>query len=148
MGFIYKIVIGEDIYIGSTKNKILSQRQGQHNYKLRNGCEYILYKKCRENNIKKIICRMIEKVDNNKLLELEDKYIRELKPTLNKNNVISTTEDVKQRRKKEYDIKYKEKIKCDLCGSIVSKGNLKKHQSRMICRKMWDISLLFSDDEE
>ena len=36
MGFIYKIEIDNELYIGSTKQKYLSQRQGLHNYRLTN----------------------------------------------------------------------------------------------------------------
>ncbi len=42
----------------------------------------------------------------------------------------------------------KEKIKCDKCGVCIQKKNLKKHYTTMSCRKMWDYSLLNSDDEE
>ena len=36
MGFIYKIVVAGEIYIGSTKIKYLCQRQAKHNQDLRN----------------------------------------------------------------------------------------------------------------
>jgi formylmethanofuran dehydrogenase subunit E len=42
----------------------------------------------------------------------------------------------------------KKKVKCDKCGVIVFKSYLKNHQSRMICKKFWDYSLLDTDDEE
>ena len=163
MGFIYKIVIGEDLYIGSTKNKYLSHRQGQHNHILNNpnvkNYNNPLYKFCREHNVKKIICEMLEKVDNENIMIKEQEYINKLNSTLNTNRAYRTEEErIEQKildRKKQNEKnneknkeKNKEKIKCDLCGSIVSKGSLKRHQTRMICRKMWDISLLFTDDEE
>ena len=174
MGFIYKIVIGEDIYIGSTKNKYLCNRQYTHNYKLKNGCEYKLYKFCRENKVEKIICEMLEKVDNENIVIKEQEYIKMLEPSLNSHKAYQTIEEKKindkkyreenkdkikkyreenKNRRKEYDKKYYEenkkgKIKCDKCGCMTSKINLKRHQKRMICRKMWDYTLLNSDDEE
>lgn len=76
------------------------------------------------------------------------KNIRNMKQQqYRENNKEKMKEYQKEYRKKNKD-KIKEKIKCDLCGSIVSKGSLKRHQTRMICRKMWDSSLLNSDDEE
>ena len=162
MGFIYKIVIGEDLYIGSTKKKLLSNRQGQHNYCLRNNDNLPLYKFCRENKVEKIICEMLEKVDNENIVIKEQEYINKLNPTLNTNKANSTKEDRKKtihksrekykdkynEKKREYYNNNKEKIKCDKCGVMITKRYLKNHQSRMICRKMWDISLLFTDDEE
>ena len=42
----------------------------------------------------------------------------------------------------------KKKVKCDKCGTLIFKSYLKNHQSRMICKKFWDISLLNSDNDE
>ena len=67
-----------------------------------------------------------------------------LEPNLNTYRAFQTKEDRKEQNKKCQ----KKKVKCDKCGIIITKRYLKNHQSRMICRKMWDISLLFSDDEE
>ena len=170
MGFIYKIVIGEDLYIGSTKNKYLCNRQSTHNAYYKKDCNKLLYKKCKEYNIEKIKCILLEEVDNENIKIKEQEYINKLNPSLNVRKAYNTIEEqkeyikikdkkyyeknkdkIKKNREKYYEKnkeKNKEKIKCDLCGSIVSKGSLKKHQSRMICRKMWDSSLLFTDDEE
>jgi len=86
IGTVYKIEIGEKIYIGSTIQK-LSDRQRKHNFNLKQE-EYKnkLYKKCRENNITKIICilleeKEIEDIDEIRLLEQE--YITKLQPSLN-----------------------------------------------------------------
>ena len=185
MGFIYKIEVKNELYIGSTKKNLLSQRQGQHNYSLRNNDNLPLYKFCKENKIEKIICEMLEKVDNENIVIKEQEYINKLNPTLNTNKAHSTKEDRKKtihksrekykdkynekkrehynnnkneinekrkikynENKKEMLEKQKEKIKCDKCGVIITKRYLKNHQSRMSCRKMWDSSLLFTDDEE
>ena len=177
MGFIYKIEVGEECYIGSTKNKYLCNRQRQHNYDLKKSNSY-LYEFCREHKIEKIICELLEEVDNENIRIKEQEYIELLNPSLNVKRAFQTKEERKEQirlkdkkyreknkdkineKKKEYyennkkiclekmKENNKKKIKCDLCGSIVSKGSLKKHQSRMICRKIWDYSLLDSEDEE
>ena len=61
-----------------------------------------------------------------------------------------------KKERKEYDKKYREKkkekikepVKCNKCGIYIQKNCLKNHQSRMICKKFWDYSLLETDDEE
>ena len=59
MGFIYKIEIDNQIYIGSTKQK-LCRRQTNHNCSLNNSNDshynIYLYRFCRTHNIEKIIC--------------------------------------------------------------------------------------------
>tara|TARA_R100001463_G_scaffold69255_1_gene122733 strand:- start:688 stop:852 length:165 start_codon:yes stop_codon:yes gene_type:complete len=39
------------------------------------------------------------------------------------------------------------KVKCDKCGVMITKNYLKKHIKTMVCRKMWDYSLLDSDSD-
>jgi len=39
------------------------------------------------------------------------------------------------------------KVKCDKCGVMITKNYLKKHIKTMVCRKMWDSSLLDSDSD-
>ena len=198
IGTVYKIEIGEKIYIGSTIQK-LCKRQSLHNFILReNKQTYKLYEECRINNIKKIICIPLETKEIEDDLEirlLEQEYIDKLKPTINSqlaytgltreeyikdyyiNNKEKLTEKSKEyyeknkqtvlekQRKygKEHNEKSKErnkiyrnnnkdkvkeyftdyykknkdkvleKVKCDICNSIVNKGSLKRHQKRNIC---------------
>ena len=44
MGFIYKIEINNETYVGSTKNKYLCNRQYTHNYNMKNNNISIFYK--------------------------------------------------------------------------------------------------------
>ena len=114
MGVIYKIVIGEDCYVGST-TKNLIERQRQHNIRLNNKCPYFLYNFCREHKIENIILELIEdEVEEEDLKIREQFYIDKLKPTLNAYRAIRTNEDYKQ-IKREDGIRYrannKEKLK-------------------------------------
>jgi len=68
-GIIYKIVIDDKVYVGSTKSR-LSQRQSQHNYQLRKGCNRQLYNHAREKGIEEIICVGLETFKYNELWEL------------------------------------------------------------------------------
>ncbi len=148
MGFIYKIEVGEECYIGSTKQKYLSQRQADHNKLINNpnskAYNYSLYKFCREHNVRRIKCELLETVEDSELKILEQEYIKMLKPSLNTYRAFQTKEDRKEQNKNYH----KEKVKCDKCGVIINKTYLKNHQSRMSCRKFWDSSLLNSEDEE
>ena len=58
----------------------------------------------------------------------------------------------KNRKKKEpieTKAEYNKKIiSCDKCGTYIQQQSLSRHKKTMICRKMWDSSLLDSEDEE
>ena len=122
MGFIYKIEVEGELYIGSTKLK-LCQRQYQHNYEFNNSnrkdYNNHLYKFCREKKVKKIICELIEEVDDTELVILEQEYIKMLEPTLNSNRAYRTEEE-----QKEYNNK---KSKCPICGLEMYKNNISRH---------------------
>lgn len=130
MGCIYKIVVGEEIYIGSTKIKLLT-RQTKHNYRLNNpndnGCNLPLYIFCREHNVKKIICELIETVDNENIFIKEQEYMDLLNPTLNTYRAFRTEE-----QRLTYDrerMKKRNKIKdnCPICNKELIKNNIKQH---------------------
>tara|TARA_R110002126_G_scaffold279322_1_gene426197 strand:- start:2507 stop:3076 length:570 start_codon:yes stop_codon:yes gene_type:complete len=113
MGLIYKFVIGEECYVGSTKNLI--ERQKKHNRNLRNeNYNYLLYKKCREYKIEKIILELIEdEVEEEDLKIREQFYIDKLKPTLNSLRAFTTEEDTKLMDKEWHKKNYennKEKV--------------------------------------
>ena len=148
-GIIYKIEIYNEIYIGSTIQK-LSQRQRLHNYNLKvKNCK--LQKFCKENNINNITLIEIEKVKINNKIELniiEQKYINELQPSLNSKRAYRTEEESRSRHK-EYKNKNKDKIKeltkrgndkkkikinCEFCGKEMTTGNLSRH--KIICNKI------------
>ena len=50
-----------------------------------------------------------------------------------------------QRLRVEYN---KKVISCDKCGTYIQQKSLSSHKKTMKCRKMWDSSLLDSEDEE
>ena len=97
IGFIYKIEVEGQLYIGSTKKKYLCDRQSHHNQCLNNpkniGYNYYLYKFCREKKVEKIICELIETVDDTELVLLEQEYINKLQPTLNTRGAYRTEEE-------------------------------------------------------
>jgi hypothetical protein len=134
MGFIYKIEVGGECYIGSTKKKYLSDRQGLHNYNLNNpnskNYNTYLYRFCREYNIEKIICELLETVDDTELILLEQEYITMLEPTLNSYRVYRTEEQrleqIRLKNKKHNNIK----SNCPICGLEMLKNNIKRHSLR------------------
>ena len=128
MGFIYKIEIGEDLYIGSTKQKYLCNRQRDHNKGLNNpNCNYynsFLYTFCREKKVNKIICELLETVENNKLLLLEQEYIKMLEPSLNTRKAYQTKKELKNYKSNFYK---KQKTNCPICNKEMRKSSIKKH---------------------
>jgi hypothetical protein len=135
MGFIYKIEVEGELYVGSTKEKYLSNRQGQHNQGLNNpnykNYNYPLYKFCREKKVKKIICELIVEADNNELVLLEQEYINMLEPTLNSQKAYRTEkEKIEQRKefnKKHNEINNKKKGKCYICNKEMLKNSINTH---------------------
>jgi hypothetical protein len=113
MGFIYRVEIAGELYVGSTKVRLLCNRQKQHNYNLRTptrkGYNSPLYIFCREHNVKKIICELIETVDNENIKIKEQEYIDLLQPSLNTYRAFRTEEQRIEENKeymKEYNKKY------------------------------------------
>tara|TARA_R110000796_G_scaffold208283_1_gene324537 strand:+ start:41 stop:472 length:432 start_codon:yes stop_codon:yes gene_type:complete len=131
MGYIYKIEIAGEIYIGSTKNKYLCNRQGQHNYNLRtpNNESYNLplYKFCREHNVEKIICELIEEVDNENIFIKEQEYMYLLNPTLNSQRAFITEEQRLEQMKELKKKNNKIKANCPQCGMLIGKNNINRH---------------------
>ena len=156
---IYKIYnnIDDEIYVGSTCSS-LSVRMARHRYsvnenKNKNG---YLYQKMREIGMNNFFIELLQDYPDcqniEQLRRKEGEFIRELKPTLNRNIAGRTTkeryndniEDKKQYdkdrwiiNKAKYSIMMKEyyqekkhllcqKVECD-CGSIVCKNHFKRH---------------------
>ena len=123
MGYIYKIEIAGELYIGSTIEKLLSRRQSCHNYNLRTtgrkNYNIPLYRFCREHNVKKIFCKLIEIVDNDNITIKEQEYIYLLNPTLNSQKAFRTEE-----QKKECNNK---KSNCPICNKELLKNNIHRH---------------------
>lgn len=144
-GVIYKIEICNEFYIGSTIQK-LYKRLNKHISNLKDiNKNAKLYKTCRINGITNITLIELEKIKVNNKLELniiEQKYINELKPTLNSKRAYRTEEESRSRHK-EYKNKNKEKMKeitkrgndkkkikinCEFCGKEMTTGNLSRHK--------------------
>jgi Fic family protein len=140
MNCIYKIYLNDDVYVGSTNDYNL--RINSHKYSCNNpnskDYNFPIYQFIRENGgwdtFKKEIINETDKTGK-ELRELERYYIETLKSNLNS--------EIPTRNKKEYyennidkisEYK-KEKIKCDICNSIVSRNNLARHQKTMKCLK-------------
>jgi len=111
-GIIYKIEFGDYLYIGSTKQKYLSTRQGNHNFRLReNKRQNFLYKKCRELGIEKIECNFIKNFYYDTIEELvqeEEKYRIMLNANLN--SKICYVKLTNEEYRKEYYLKNKNDI--------------------------------------
>ncbi len=126
MGFIYKIEIDNQIYIGSTKQKLLCQRQADHNRDLNNpnsNYNIYLYRFCREKKVEKIICELLETVDDTELVLLEQEYITMLEPSLNSKRAFQTEEEYLEQK----NLHNKKKSKCPICGLEMYKRNIKQH---------------------
>ena len=134
MGFIYQIKVGEDLYIGSTKQK-LNNRQRQHNHNLNNqhrkNYNYYLYKFCREKKVKKIICELLETVEDSELVLLEQEYINKLEPTLNTIRAFQTKEDRKEQMRLIHKKHNNMKNKCPICSKEMLKQNISRHINRI-----------------
>ena len=118
IGYIYKIVndIDNSFYIGSTWNK-LNLRYNSHTSDCNNGSECKVHQKMRDIGINHCRIELIERVevkDRKERLQIEQKYITELKPDLNVNKAFLTEEEhLEQGRKlaKKYYETHKEKKK-------------------------------------
>tara|TARA_R110002020_G_C15793913_1_gene730482 strand:+ start:100 stop:546 length:447 start_codon:yes stop_codon:yes gene_type:complete len=142
-GYIYKIEVGNDLYVGSSCDKRLCDRQAKHNYKMKKYPNRLLYKKHYENNLDKVKCILVKlvQVENiNELRILEQKYIIELNATLNSQKAFQS-----KLSRKEYKKKYNEdnkehlsnlrkiKVECPKCKSMVNKFNLNRHFKSKKC---------------
>jgi hypothetical protein len=143
-GKIYKIVCNEtgEIYYGSTIQK-LNERMNKH--KSQKNCEskQII-------NRNNYYCELIENYscNNKKELETREKWYILNNDCINQKIPTRTMKEYRQDNKekiKEYSKQYcednkekliekrKEKITCELCGSIVNKSCLKRHQRTPKC---------------
>lgn len=75
--YIYQIQLNDYLYIGSTKN--IKMRQNKHNSNIKNGCEYPLYRYCRENDINRVELIEIERVPLWERYKAEQYYIDEFR---------------------------------------------------------------------
>ena len=88
-GKIYKIynTINDDIYIGSTSQKLCERmRQHRNDYKSSPRFNMLIYKAIREHGVENFYIELIDKYpcnDKDELRKTEGEYMRELKPSLN-----------------------------------------------------------------
>ena len=97
-GYIYKIVINDMIYVGSSVN--INRRKSEHNGSLNNKHNKKhnnkLYQKCREanvNNIELILIEEYEFTDNIQLRQREQYYIDTMKADLNMDRAYVSEEE-------------------------------------------------------
>jgi hypothetical protein len=111
-GIVYKIEIGDELYIGSTEEK-LCKRQGQHNYDLKRYPHRKLYKACIDNGIDNIKCWWVADIVFNSFDErraIEETYRKKLNAELNSIRCYRSQEEKKE-DKKQYDLDHKEEKK-------------------------------------
>ena len=151
IGIVYKIEIGDEIYIGSTIEK-LYERQSKHNFKLKKEFEKNkLYEECRNKNINKIICIPLEEkeiLNELEIRQLENEYIDTLNPTLNHRSAFTgltkkeyhkqyrdnNLEREKEKKKEHYQLNKKEIIKRVSEYNEENKDKIKeKHKQKIIC---------------
>ena len=81
-----------------------------------------------KNNKEKVLKRMKKRNENDEEFKKKRKiYIKEWWEKKKKNPEYMAA----RKKKKE---KYKEKVECDVCGRIVSRGNLSTHKKKSICK--------------
>ena len=119
-GKIYKVylTINQDIYIGSTIQKLTERMTGHRRSIWKN---YPIYKEFREHGVENFFIELIGKCpcnDKDELRRTEGKYIRELKPALNmliagktKKEYYEDNKDKLSIRSKEYATLHKEDIR-------------------------------------
>ena len=128
-GIVYKIEVGDELYIGSTEEK-LCVRQGSHNRDLKNFPHRKLYKACIDNGINKIKCWWVADILFNSFEErraIEETYRKKLNAELNSVRCYRSQEELKE-YKKQYSIDHKEEKKeYDKKYSIDHKEEIKKY---------------------
>ena len=108
---IYRIEVGDDFYIGSTKN--YNERMGAHKLNINDeNNTYKLYKAIRNNNKKCVMIRMWNFPCNNETeLRIEEqKAIDIYKPTLNSCNAYGKNKEKRNEYQKKYKKINREKI--------------------------------------
>ena len=111
-GIVYKIEVGDELYIGSTEEK-LCVRQGSHNRDLKKFPHRKLYKACIDNGINKIKCWWVADIVFNSYAErraIEETYRKKLNAELNSIKCYVSQEEKKEDRK-QYHIDHKEEKK-------------------------------------
>ena len=111
-GIVYKIEVGDELYIGSTEQKLCA-RQSCHNRDLKKYPHRKLYKACIDNGINKIKCWWVADIVFNSYAErraIEETYRKQLNAELNSNRCYVSPEEMKE-YKKQYELDHKEEKK-------------------------------------
>lgn len=161
-GLIYKICVGEELYIGSTIESLVN-RKAKHKYKMKQYPDRSLYKKLIETDTKLELIEIYEcEVETIKDLHIiEEEYRIKYNATLNILKCSQTEED-KNNYLIEYGKKYREEHKeelnkkardnyknnrekylannkipvvCDICGATITKNWLSGHKKTKSCIK-------------
>ena len=146
-GIIYKIELDDEIYIGSTEQK-LCVRQSNHNEDLKRYPHRTLYKKCIEQGMEYIKLIWVADIEFNSTAEkraIEEEYRKELNAKLNMYKCYLSKDDKKEYRKEWYsnhkeqskNYYYKHKEKIDKYQNIYRKKHriktLEKNNAKTIC---------------
>ncbi len=129
MGIIYKIVVNDYIYYGSTIQQ-LCKRQARHNHNLKHNPIQKLYVECINNNIDNIKCEVVEECNNSIIRERENFYISNCNNSLNSRLALCTEE-----RKKEINRKYMQSEKGKLGKKIRDARYAENHKEELRLRK-------------
>jgi len=114
-GIVYKIEVGDELYIGSTEQKLCA-RQRCHNRDLKSFPHRKLYKACIDNGVDKIKCWWVADIVFNSFEErraIEETYRKELNAKLNSVRCYISPEEMKEEKdknNKKYRLDHKEKI--------------------------------------
>ena len=105
---IYKIELDNEIYVGSTEQKLCS-RQSRHNSDLKIYPYRTLYQKCIELDIEKIKCIWVADIKFNSTAEkraIEEKYRKDLNAVLNMRKCYTTKEERREQKRKANNTYY------------------------------------------
>jgi len=138
MYFIYKIIVNNEFYIGSTnsikkrlithKNNCFNEKSDKYNLPF---YKYIRNNNCKIEDLKLEIVKILWDCISMNIAKIEEqKVIDELKPKLNTHSAYQIFKNKKEYDKNRY-LKLNQKIKCD-CGRMVCKRDLEKHKKRPI----------------
>ena len=120
MACVYKIMVGEELYIGSTGD--LNRRRWQHKSNIKNlAIQTPLYTAIRDNDCKYDIELLYLLHDGEVKKEVEREYYDKFKPGLNMIRPHRTPAEFKEHRSSSI------KARCE-CGSYIMKRHLARHR--------------------
>ena len=135
-GFIYKIEFEDELYVGSTTSR-LKQRETEHKYQLKKHNNAKLYTMLNEHNVSTVKCILLERIEcqnREQLYVLEQKYIDELKPTLNQNRVRTNSKEYAKKYNPIYYENNKKRLATKYtctCGKTLSYSGKSAHEKTM-----------------